>query len=430
MDIRIAFQNQSKNTAERSDPADGFILVMNALLEKYLAGSKFAGLEIQLTAEGKRMHLVVLRRKRKEASIEKQVSGIETYEELSTHLSKEIPLVIQITGKGVLYRRLAADPGADPGKLLAKVFPNASLKDFCIETLPAAEDEIFISVLRRSVAAELGSELIARGFSLVGAGIGSPAVTEILSLFGGPKPEMAFGNHFIRFKNEMPAEVIYDENPDAKEAWETGGQKVESSCLIAFAAAFGQIVPVRRSAPRIMIENSWRPDFLQQQLFKKGRAVLLAVAFLILLINFLFFSYYRDQNAALANKLEMNGGAFRELAGLEKQVSEKRKFLSASGLAGPSHHAFYADRLAAGLPEEIVLTEMEISPRIRLADEDSIGFSPGEILLAGTCSESIILNSWMQALKKETWIKNATLEKYIQDKTMSRGEFHILLNLE
>lgn len=402
---------------------------MHPALQKYLTGSKSAGVEIQLTAEGMLMHLIILRRKRKEVIIEKQVTGIESYEKLAAHLSGEIPLVIRITGKGVLYRRLMADPGAEQGKLLAKVFPNASLKDFYLEAIPAAADEIYVSVLRRSVADEIIQQLKSPGFSLVGAGIGSPAVTKILFLFGEPKPEISFGNHHIRLENNLPAEVMYHENQDADHELETGGQKISATALPAFAAALEEIISVQKKACDIL-PGSYRTDYLQQKLFRKGTAALLGITLLALAINFLCFTHYREKDAELKNKLETNGGAFRDLAGMEKQVSEKRKFFSGSGLNGPSHHAFYADRLAAGLPREIILTEMNISPRIKLPEEDSIGFIPGEIVLAGTCSESIILNSWIQELKKEKWIKKAELEKYIRDKAMPRGEFHILLSLQ
>jgi hypothetical protein len=396
---------------------------MKPFFEKILTGSRFAGLEVQLTTEGKLLHLVMLKRKGKEVIIEKQITGIDSFEKLAGHLSAEIPLAIRITGKGILYRRIEADAETEKSKLLSKIFPNASLKDFRLEITGGPGDSIVVSVLRSSVAEEIIRE--AEKFSLVGSGVGSPAVVNVLPLFGEPRPEIFFGKHSLHFSNEELSEVQYDETLNASGELSTGGQTIPAIALPAFAAAFEQVAPWKNGSA-----FTSRAAFLQKKLFRKGMIALLSFIFFALLINFLFFSFYRGECNELRVKLESTGGASDALAQLENRLAEKKKFVTATGMTGIAHQAWYADRLAASVPPEITLTEMNLSPRVQLADEDSIGFMPGEIVLTGNCSESIFLNNWIQELKKEKWIKTAGLKKYLWDKTMTRGEFYVLLDLQ
>jgi hypothetical protein len=313
--------------------------------------------------------------------------------------------------------------------LLSKILPNATLKDFYMETVPVIENEIFISIIRRSAADEIISAIQSAGFSLVGAGLGSPSVLHILPLTGEPGPLLHFGNHQLRFREGFANEIIFDEKNSCTDEIEISGQKINGAALLAFASAFELVM---NHSPGQVIEplKEMCSDFFQRKLFRKGAGALAATLLFVLLVNFFFFSAYRDRAAALDNTLQDQGGAFLHLDTLEKQVAEKRKFLLASGLTGNARHSWYADQLAAHLPREIILTGLNIFPKIKTTEEDTIGFSPGKILIDGSCPQSIILNSWLQELKKEKWITGAELLSYLQDKNMTRGEFSVLVKTE
>jgi len=48
----------------------------------------------------------------------------------------------------------------------------------------------------------------------------------------------------------------------------------------------------------------------------------------------------------------------------------------------------------------------------------------------GSCSQSVVLNKWLQHLKEKKWVKSTTLESYTQDKNMTQGEFEVALEIE
>lgn len=375
------------------------------------------------------MHLVVLKKKGKQVVIEKLVQGLDKLESLNDHLAKNIPLAIAFTGKGILHRRLAGDPAGDPKLFLSKLLPNASLKDFHLQIFPGAQDEQLVSVLRKAAVDQVYDAL--SSFSIVEYSIGPLAVINCLPLLSESYSELKFGNHVLHLQDNLPEDVQYSETHPGKEVFNLGGQTIEAKMLPAFAAAFQELLPEeqRAKAPAESLAFS-KEDFLQKKLFVAGGKALLATVLLLLLGNYFLFSHYWSAKGELESKLQVNGGALANLRSLEKQVEIKRVFLEQAGLLNNSNHSYYADQLAAELPAEILLTRMNLAPRLKLMEEDSIGFKPGLIKINGSCSQSIVLNKWLQELKAKKWLRSATLESYQQDKNMKQGEFEIALELK
>jgi hypothetical protein len=429
MDFRIAYQNKNKIKIECFDPANCNLLAMNARLQRIVTGSRFAGLEIQFLNNGIEFHLIILRRKGQQLVVEKSVSAIETIEKLSVHLSKDIPLSIAFTGKGILHRRIAVNPDSDGKILLSRVLPNASLNDFYLQAVSASQDELFVSVLRKSVVDELLEQL--KLFSVVTCSLGPVAVMNILGLLDESKTEMNFGSHSLHFQNGLVEEVYFLEINSEKKILDIGGQKISDINLLAFAAAFQQLIAEEQRMEMVIETLSFsKEEFLHRKLFKTGVEALLIVTLLLLLGNYFIFSHYWSEKNMLESKLQTDGGAFIHLRKLESEVRVKRCFLQQAGLLGQSNNSYYADQIAFSLPQEILLTRMDIAPRLKLTEEDSIGFKPGIVEIDGTCSQSIVLNKWLHDLEEKKWIKGATLESYLQDKTMKQGEFEIALDLK
>lgn len=401
---------------------------MHPRLERIVTGSLFAGLEVQFLAEGMVLHLSVIRRKGGQLVVEKLVQGIESIELLSQHLSKNIPLTIAFTGKGTLHRRLSGDPSGNPQSFLSKLLPNASLKEFYIQLFPAAGNEQFVSVLRKSSMDVILEQL--KEFSIVGCSLGPFAVVNSLSLISGVSNEVQFGNHTFQLQDGLVEEVFYSPGNSMIKQLTIGEQKVEAEMLLAFSAAFQQLLTEGYAETKIESLHLVKEEFLQRKLFVKAGKVLLVTVILLLLGNYFLFSGYWSEKEELGNKLQINGGALADLRSLEKQLVAKRSFLEQAGLLNGGNPSYYADQLAAGLPGDILFTRMNLAPRVKLAEEDSIGFNPGRIEISGSCPQSLVLNTWLQELKTKPWVKAAVLKSYLQDKNMKQGEFEIAVDLE
>lgn len=403
---------------------------MHPLLQQLVTGNRFAGLEVEFLPQEIRMQLVILKRKGQLVTIEKTVEHISSVESLKNDLPKDIPLQLAFTGKGVLLRRIAADPSADMKSMLSKALPNASAKDFYLQVTPAARDEVFVSVLRKNAVDEIFQQLKEQQFAVTGCSIGPLAITKLLPLLDADITSIHAGAQTLLFEDGKPAEVFTAEE-ETKHTYSPGGQTISSSLLLAFAAAFQQLLPEenRLSASIDSLENA-AADFRQSRIFKTGVAALLVCTLSLLLANFFFFSHYRARVNELEEQLQTDGGAYTEWQALQQQVASRRAFLSHAGLLEKAHYAYYADQLAAELPAEIQLSRLAMSPRLKLPEEDTIGFRPGRLAISGSCSQSIVLNRWLQLIKEKSWVRSAALLSYVQDRSMAQGVFEIELEIE
>jgi Tfp pilus assembly protein PilN len=404
---------------------------MHPRLQRIITGSLFAGLEIQFLAGGMALHLVVLKQKGHELVIEKSVNNIESLDKLSNHLVKDIPIAVAFTGKGILHRRIAIDPAGDPKMFLSKILPNASLKEFYLQTVPAVQDEQFVSLLRKSSADEIIEQLQQKQFSVVECSLGPLALINILPLLEQVDDELKFGNHSILIRDSFPEEISFSEEISEKKIVLIGTQKIEAESLLAFAVAFQQLFSGdKHIEAKVESLISAKEDFLRKKIFKTGGKSLLIFVFLVLLGNYFAFSHYWSEKNELESRVQTDGGALTKVREIEKQVEVKKSFLQQAGLLGFSRDSYYADQIAAELPNEIRLSCLNIAPRIKLSEEDTIGFQTGRVEIDGSCSQSVVLNKWLQKLKTDQWVKNATLESYLQDKTMTQGEFEVFLELK
>ena len=110
---------------------------------------------------------------------------------------------------------------------------------------------------------------------------------------------------------------------------------------------------------------------------------------------------------------------------LEKEVAEKRVFFEKSGLITPELVAFKADRIAATVPKNILLNQIEINPRLKkkLKADESPSFLLGEIIITGESKNTIDLNNWVQQLNAFQWITEVGIVDYETIKNRNAGEF-------
>lgn len=391
-------------------------------------GSRFAGVEAEFRSDGCVFHLVIVKRSGKKLTIEKSISDISS-SSLKENLPREFPCAIVFTGKGVLNRYVQAAPDSPPHALIGKILPNASAKDFYINATPSIREGQMVNVVRKESVNAIMNEL--RGFGIITSGIGPFIVCDLLRMLDHKEEIVHCGNHTIRMDTGFPSEVMYNADNKSSPDFDFGGEKISSSALIAFASAFQFAVNGNANTScQSEITTSVREEYFQQRLFKASVKTTLAGTLLLLCVNYFMFSHYWKLQEELSANLMGQTNIISEVNHLEEQAKNQSEFLSRSGLLSQSSYAWYADQIAHSMPGGINLTRLNFSPRIKVANEDSIGFNAGTLEITGLCGESVVLNNWLQELKKQDWILSASIRSYQQVKTKKEGEFTLDLSLQ
>jgi hypothetical protein len=403
---------------------------MHPLLQRFSASSRVVGIELIGGATDLRAHLVVLRRKRSQMEVEIVITDIDSLTQLKKYIPQGIPIIVVLSGKGILHRTVESVAGTDPAALLHKVLPNAASSDFRVHHIEAARGRKIISVVRKSAAEEQLRQLRELDLSVVACSLGASAAAEVLPLLTTEAGNiLQIGVHQLQFVDGQISDMTIVDEQQSERKLDLGGKSIPITALAAFAAALQQFTGAGTARIADDELQTAADDFQQRRLFRLGGLSLLAVVLILLLGNTLiFFSYWEKKNN-LKEQLQVNGGMLEQVHTLEKQVAARRRFLIQTGVAQADRHSFFADRLANDLPETLTLTRMAIAPRERIAVEDSIAFRPGIILLEGECSRSIELNNWIGKLNSESWINKASLLSYKQPNSKNTGLFEIEIQL-
>lgn len=387
-------------------------------------GTRFAGIEAEIRPDGAVFHLVILQRKGGKLSVERLPEETKSIDELPLNLLKDIPASIVITGKGILYRNVEADPDAGPEILLRKILPNVNAGEFFISSRNNGSTH-FVSLARKNALLPLLSELKQR-CSVVSFDVGLHCTGDIQSLLPAVNVVQC-GHHVVTFEKDTISSVEYttDTTPtDPGNVFFIGGEEVPSVALTAFAAG------LRIAAGNLLsLQPGMHTEFIQRRLFRSTLRSSVIFIFVLLLVNYFVFSHYWSRQQELETESGSEVNAMTEVNLLREQVEARTDFLQNAGLLDNSSFAWYADQLAHHMPEGIRLSQMNFSPRLNVAEEDTIGFRKSTIEISGNCEESITLNRWIQFLQEEEWISSASIRSYEQGKADATGKFSLNLEL-
>lgn len=393
---------------------------MHPRIEKFLLGSCFAGIEAEFRGDEMRYHVTLVKQKGKKITVDLCACNLASLSDLPAGILKNIPVMLAITGKGILYRKVQADRDAGIDVLVRKALPNISAKDFITEA-QSAGSEHYLAIARKETVVRALDEVSAHG-SVISISIGALCVKNILPLLA--EEMVSFGAHRVDHDRRLIASVQYNETHDGAADIHLGDEMINAQHVIGFSAVITRLVNAQLQTSLLNTDV-----FLQQRLFKISVRAAIIFFLIILSFNFIAFSHYHNRAEELQS-LPGSGNVLTErLHVLRSEVNTRQSFLQASGLLREMPFAWYADQLAHGLPSGIQLKQMHFCPRVKLAEEDTIGFSTNQLEITGTCAESTDLNKWLQQLKAVNWVKSAAIQSYGQDRSRTYGEFKLELQL-
>jgi Tfp pilus assembly protein PilN len=152
---------------------------------------------------------------------------------------------------------------------------------------------------------------------------------------------------------------------------------------------------------------------------------MLSFIFAILMINFLLYMHYSASNAEHAASLLLTQDEQKKTAKLESEVQAKEGFLNRYGWDRPSRISFYADRIAALVPDDAMLTALRINPLITslLGGDGLPRFQQDTIQLSGTCDDPAELNRFANNLRNISDFREINIKSYLYKKETQQGLF-------
>jgi hypothetical protein len=396
-------------------------------LETILHPSPVTGIEIILKGNDLRVfNVVILRKTGSRLAVEKKEAGIESMELLTACIDRKSPLILSITGKGIIHKKISISAEEHTTEvLLNKVLPGAAVKDFSVQAAQSGE-ELFVSVIRNSILENVLGELARNGISAVSECFLGPFALnnaiEQLSLSG----EFTVSDQCISIENNHITDVRLSAGSQAHEAV-TGIKDLPFPLFIAFSSACSYFISLQKGIENSQALNILKDEFNAKRKFERTGFAALAILFLLLLVNYFVFSSYWKKNNELSVVYSLNETAVQQYDTLKKELAFKKKFLEDNGLLQHSRTSLYADELAKELPSSIRWSSLKINPlkTLKNSEENAFTFENRVIDITGKCEQSAELNLWMKRLKHYSWAKDVLLINYTQSQKNEPGVFQL-----
>jgi len=362
--------------------------------------------------------------------VQKEI-GLTSIEALADYFAPKTLATLNINGKGVLHKQTDKINDLTQNHF-AQLFPNTSLQDFYVQNFISGEQS-FISLIRKNEADKILEQLKQAGFVPVMLSLGPFAITHVLPQLNSYDETVLFNGHILhRDEQSNITAYKYDASASSPFQLKIESEKIDERLLLAYAVAF-QLVLAQRLEPvkvnSAPLDGAYAEVLSQKKLRTQG-SVILSITFLLLLINFVVFSWLNGENSAMAYRVSRSVKSTEDIKGTQDEIRAKEQELQVLGWDGGINKAVLLDRMAACMPADLTWKEIAVNPVDvnQSRTQKMLVFKERQIHVVGLSARILPVNEWMARLKSQKWVKDVQLEDYTVDTEKDTGRFTLTVN--
>ncbi|MBI9034075.1 MAG: hypothetical protein JEZ03_06370 [Bacteroidales bacterium] len=387
-----------------------------------LITNKYFYLHVHFTERGTAFYLLVCKSlSDKKKGIVSEMIRLDSLEELSSYTQKKAGISLLFTGKGLVHKLLEKtdNPGEEQ---IQSVIPGVSIKEVYYQHF-SDSNHTYLSFSRKSLIDVVLQDVKNMGMFVDHVFLGKNSVFPALS-------KLQLDQRFIR--------TIHYDLQKNKDSWEISDRNESNKPLNEFK--LGEInIPEefilcafllnypgsgRELITNIgQIENN-RKAYRFSVLAKQIGLGYISFIFVILLANFLVFDSINKNHQLLA----LEHASFMKQSSRQTELNSRlykyKSLYEEYGNISNSKVAWYFDRLALSMPQDISLKRVEFQPAIKESgNKKTVRYNRNLIQIEGIVERSTLLNEWMFDLGKQNWIEQVKLIDYTTNELEQQGLF-------
>jgi|GEM_PF-5175496 len=387
---------------------------------------KLAGVSFWLGQDDTQIHAVILKREGVAVRNEQTITAA-SWEDLALELSKlNVPVVLQIDGRAVLHKITEKQSEVGAQDLLNSIIPNARAAEFHLQRYDTTENR-YVSIIRKESLDDILTLFRQKKIEVIQVFLG-PFISASLQ-FASEHPLKSI--NVAGWKLELNDTTVANLAPERQQTQAPlllkDGEKLEPPFFLPYAAGISIFINGYEQQFAFLsdsfkgLRNNWQHKIFFQQSLK----FILAFLFLLLLGNGLLFMQATKRNDELSIQADRHRKMLQRLETLREDVGRKRKFITQTAWGDVGRTAFYADRLAASLPDNVWLTEINIHPLDEkiLKDERKQIFTGKLLWVKGRAGNSLLVNDWIKKLSTTDWVENVIDQEYEYSSQDQSGKF-------
>lgn len=402
------------------------------ILQRLVAMRQLGGVSFWLTEDGYEITAVVLTQEKGIVKIQQSIAGVSWEEAVRQLAALKLPLALHIDGRGLLHKTVEKKDGQTNQDLLNQVIPNAKVQDFTLQVVEGPH--MHVSIIRREALQRIRDVLSEKGLDVVSIFLGPFVASRLQYVAAQPIDSIFVKGWSLRLNDASVSSVSPERGTSAEPLALKGGEYLAATVQVPYAAAISTLIFRNEEDFRLLSDDipALREDWEQKQFFHRSLRAVLGFVFGLLLINVFLFVQATGRNEELAEQLQLHQKTLQRLEALREEVKHKKAFIAQTAWGDVPRAAFYADRLAATLPEQIILTEITVHPldEKTLKDERKHMFKNKVVEIRGKCDKPQLVNEWIGSLGEAGWIAHIRDQEYEYSSRERTGRFvfTILLN--
>ena len=402
--------------------------------DKLLQPKKVMGIDISIL-EGARykINLSLLQLKKEEIQIVFTKPGLSDLTQIKDILPEHVPVALAIDGKGILNKQLAVSANTPDKDLIRQIIPGAKIEDFYLQKYQIGADKLWVSIIRQQTLDKIIQDFTDKEIDLIDINLGPIALDAIKQVLLGEQQDGIFqaGAYQLEYEAGSIKEITKNISPKEVDI-QLGDDKISSDLILSYALAM-QVFLDNKIGLQLPALKTFRETWLHKKLAKPLLYGVIGFSFLLILSNFLYFSYISSAVQDLSGELQVHKNNLNRLESLKAEVESKKAFLKETGWLQSSKTSYYADQLALSLPQSTKFNELIVYPEYidvkNNRDKTLKTFESDKILINGVSRNSKIFNEWLAKIKTWQWVKTVNLLSYSQHKVGSKADFSVSIIL-
>jgi hypothetical protein len=396
---------------------------------------QIAGLQCHLSAEGTAIYRMVRVQRSKQG-----VNVLDTYEspdmdEIANRIKPGSPVVVVVTGNGIINRKVEDFPMADGLSLINRVLPGANAEDLIWDAdrgyVEGTSITGYVSVIRKELLDDVIASVEGARWLPMAVALGPFKVQFVFPLIGAN--ESLFIGEYQYDIDAGRITGIKEVHNAVPDTYELSGSTVESRYVLAFAAALDFLINGHDAF--LLGHDSCkkaRSEYKSKRLLTVASKGGLVFFLTVLVINFLIFSNLYSKNSDYSRRLSAVEKSMLEYIQKESEASLKKAFIMENGLMHSSRVSFYVDRVCRELGPDIKLSELIVFPAVKSTggNENYSAFDNSLLRIVGHSVGSDALSGFVTRLNAMDWITRVEVTGYEQEGIAKPGLFRLDISLE
>ncbi|WP_420603233.1 hypothetical protein [Flagellimonas sp.] len=339
------------------------------------------------------------------------------------------PIYLVYNTGGVITKTAKQNTTLKGKAAVEQLFPGLNFENFYFQIAKLQGHQI-VSIAKNTVVDDYLVQLKEMKLNVVGVSLGISPLELVLNHINEDTVHTCTEKITLKGTNESGF-ALTKSHVHSPATYTIDGLDIESSALLAFSGILGFLSPALPD--RTNFEHTVQKlqyEFKNNRIFGLSlRASLIFVLF-VLLVNFLVFNSYFNKTQTVQEKLAFDNETRKSLTLVQDRVAEKEKKVEAVLSTSNSRTSFYLDKIAASIPQHILLTELQYQPLKKPVQESKpIELDFNNLLVTGTCTQSEEFSDWIQRLEGIDWIKAVETMDYDYRNSTS-STFKIRIHVE